>query len=147
MDDQIRQRLRQMNITFASFKQIIACLLTKDAIIDEDSYTDFFIDYTETLGKYEFPIEEWAENHFMDFSIECHSYELRTKQTEWVKITPDGPRPAYNISIILHIPEENNAEGKYTEYIEGMWDISKVWTDIRSYDKVEPDYYKLIQAP
>lgn len=134
-----------MNITFASFKQILACLLTKGAEIDEDSYIDFFIDYTRTLKRCEFPIEEWAKDHFMDFSIECHGYELRTKQTEWVKITPDGLRPAYNISIILHLPYQG--EPYYSEYIEGMWDISKVWIDIRTYDEVKPDYYKLIQVP
>lgn len=124
MTDNQRKILREKNITFACFKMVVSALLTKNEVIDDVDWNDFYADYVEGIDKYILTIEEFTENFFQDFSIEKHGYQLRS---DFWKKHKESEKPPFNVAVLLETEGDE-------EFVLGMWDISEKWTELPSYE-------------
>lgn len=119
-----RQILKQKNITYACFKMVISALLTKPCDFNEDYWVYWYECYAEQLDVYDQTIEEWAEEHFQDFTIGGNGTELRSRTNDWID---SNILPQENLGVLVYIPDEDH------HITSGMWDISQKWVLLDDY--------------
>lgn len=128
--------LRREGITFGLFKAVVSVLLVNPNF-DEDFWVWLYECYAEGRNAYEETVEEWADEHFQEFTIDEHSTELRKKK--WKKSKYIKPR--HNKGVLIFIPEEDN------HVTSGMWDISEKWVLLDDYRNPESEVTHWIEMP
>jgi hypothetical protein len=119
---------RKRGINFITFKMVVGACLVKPSF-SEEFWIHLYESYCETLFGYDETVEEWAEEHFMEWTNEGNGTELKTRQNTW--INADYEKPEYNVGVLVFIPEEDN------HITSGMWDVSNKWVLLDEYRKPE----------
>lgn len=120
-----KEIIRKEGINFSVFKLIISAMMTPRPEWDEEFWIWLYECFAEWRTGFSEPIDEWAEDHFSEFTIENNGSQLKTKEYKW--IDADVEKPKYNVGVLVFIPDEDN------HITSGMWDISNKWVLLDEY--------------